>query len=463
MFSKRYCHRLLIVLSSSLISVLSLFAQAPGWKVVYLTYNDARSVLEALDEILPEELKNRSADEQKALWPGWVARRDAEIRTRLAQGDEDSLINFLLFGTSFTNQPRLSLEQIKQMKRVDNTFSSNNTGPAPNNVSRLITARINDLLNALAKPGGNERLLFASKILVGEKGFGLQTLEAARLQGDVSEEFAERSRLFRARGLASDTSLLPNFAIEESLKAIKARGLLEPGGVRRVAIIGPGLDFTDKQEGYDFYPQQTIQPFAVIDTLLRLGLAKADALQVITFDLSPRVNDHLRRARERARHGQSYIVQLPRDLHAEWKPEAIRYWERFGDNVGSPVPPVAIPGTVGELNIRALRVRPMEASRVWPVDTNIVLQRLDLPPEERFELIIATNIFVYYDTLDQSLAMVNVERMLRPGGFMLSNNALLELPFSAVRSIGYSTVVYSERPNDGDHIVWYQRMRDHPR
>ncbi len=127
------------------------------------------------------------------------------------------------------------------------------------------------------------------------------------------------------------------------------------------------------------------------------------------------------------------------------------------------MPPVAIPGTVGELNIRALRVRPMEASRVWPVDTNIVLQRLDLPPEERFELIIATNIFVYYDTLDQSLAMVNVERMLRPGGFMLSNNALLELPFSAVRSIGYSTVVYSERPNDGDHIVWYQRMRDHPR
>ena len=488
MFSKRYCHRLLIVLSSSLISVLSLFAQAPGWKVVYLTYNDARSVLEALDEILPEELKNRSADEQKALWPGWVARRDAEIRTRLAQGDEDSLINFLLFGTSFTNQPRLSLEQIKQMKRVDNTFSSNNTGPAPNNVSRLITARINDLLNALAKPGGNERLLFASKILVGEKGFGLQTkegrervavylrlslervlnenagyaraLEGARLQGDVTEEFAERSRLFRTRGLSSDTSLLPNFAIEESLKAIQSRGLLASRGVRRVAIIGPGLDFTDKQEGYDFYPQQTIQPFAIMETLLRLGLAKADALQVVTFDLSPRVNDHLRRAAQHARHGQSYIVQLPRDLHAEWKPEAIRYWERFGDQVGSPVRPVVVPGTVGELKIRAVRIRATVVSRVWPVDTNIVLQRLDLPPEERFDLIIATNIFVYYDTLDQSLAMVNVERMLRPGGFMLSNNALLELPFSHVHSAGYSTVVYSNRADDGDHIVWYQRSQD---
>jgi len=153
-------------------------------------------------------------------------------------------------------------------------------------------------------------------------------------------------------------------------------------------------------------------------------------------------------------------VQLPRDLHSEWKPEAVGYWERFGDQVGTPVPPVSVPSTVGELKVRAIHIRPMIISRVWPLDTNIVLQRLDLPPGERFDLIIATNIFVYYDTLDQSLAMVNVERMLRPGGVLLSNNALLELPFSRVRSVGYSTVVYSDRPDDGDHIVWYQRSQD---
>jgi len=37
------------------------------------------------------------------------------------------------------------------------------------------------------------------------------------------------------------------------------------------------------------------------------------------------------------------------------------------------------------------------------------------------------------------------------------NNALLELPGSGIRSVDYTTVVYSDRPNDGDHIVWYQR------
>ena len=53
--------------------------------------------------------------------------------------------------------------------------------------------------------------------------------------------------------------------------------------------------------------------------------------------------------------------------------------------------------------------------------------------------------------------MLNVERMLRPGGLMLSNNALLELPFFRVRSVGYNTAVYSARPDDGDHVVWYRR------
>jgi chemotaxis methyl-accepting protein methylase len=91
---------------------------------------------------------------------------------------------------------------------------------------------------------------------------------------------------------------------------------------------------------------------------------------------------------------------------------------------------------------------------------NIVLQRLEAPPDERFDLIVATNILVYYDTFEQSLALTNVERMLRPGGFLLSNNALVELPFSHMRSVDYTTVAYSERPGDGDHIVWYRRQPD---
>ncbi len=85
---------------------------------------------------------------------------------------------------------------------------------------------------------------------------------------------------------------------------------------------------------------------------------------------------------------------------------------------------------------------------------------MEATESERFDLIIATNIFVYYDTFEQSLAMNNVEQMLKVGGILLSNNALLELPFSRVHSAGYTTAVYSDREGDGDHIVWYRRATD---
>lgn len=400
------------------------------------------------------------------------------------QGDEDSLVNFLLFGTSYTKQPRITATQIAQIRENEST-SSSNAMPEATHLRSVLQSRIDDLIRALAAPQGNERLLFARQLLVERKNLRLNTgegrmqvkrellanvarvleeaagyahiLEAARLQGDASEEFAERSTLFRTRGLSSDTSLLPNYAIEESIKAMLAQQLIANGSVHRVAIIGPGLDFTDKQDGYDFYPQQTIQPFAIIDTLSRLGLARPETLQVTTLDISARINDHLASARRRAQSGQGYTVQLPRDLSAQWQPEAIRYWEHFGDHIGTPVPPVSVPPNAGGIKIRAVRVRPNIVLHLMPVDLNIVLQRLELPAAEQFDLIIATNIFVYYDVFEQSLAMSNVARMLRPGGYLLSNNALLELPFSKIHSVGYLTVVYSDRPNDGDHIVWYQR------
>lgn len=474
----RYWILALLVASLSL-TALRPVARAQPSKVKNITYEDGRQLLERLREVAPAELRLASAQD----WPKWVARRDAEIRSRLIQGDEDSLTNFLLFGTSFTRHPRVTLDALAQLagKPLDSSPNASLDGTA---LSR-INSRVEDLVRAMATPGNNERLLFARK-LAESKGYETKTpssrqrvkrylltilarvlneqvsyakvVESARLLGDSSAEFIERSKLYSTRGLSSDTSLLPNFAIEKSLSSIKTRGLLAPASVRRVAIIGPGLDFTDKQDGYDFYSQQTIQPFAIIDTLLRLGLARANNLRVTTFDISPRVNDHLRRARERGSRGMSYTIQLPRDVQAQWTQEATDYWTRFGNQIGTAAPPAAVPAGIGEVKVRAVRVRPSVAALITPEDVNIVLQRQELSPGQAFDLVIATNIFVYYDVFEQSLALANVAHMLRVGGLLLSNNALLELPASGVRSVDYETVVYSDRPNDGDHIVWYQRV-----
>ncbi len=478
--------RFLARFSPLILLAYGVLAQTARPPAVYIPYAEARAILEALADVLPAELKNVSEPGRLVLWPDWVPRRDAEIRARLAQGDEDSIVNFLLFGTSFTRQPRVTQKDLPQLVPQATPSGTESSTPTATSLVRVLQTRLEDLVKALAAPGNNERLAFARR-LVEQKGHDVSTpagrasakkylleslarvlnqqagyakaLEGARRLGDTTEEFAERSKLYRERGLSLDTALLPNFAIEESLKAMLAHGLLVAGRVRRVAIIGPGLDFTDKQEGYDFYPQQSIQPFAVMDTLLRLGLSKAGALEMTTLDISPRVNDHLARAGQRARRGIGYTVQLPRNPERQWKPEAVRYWSQIGDQIGASVPPVRVPANAGKLDIRAVRIRPGMVARVTPADLNIVLQRLDPGKAgEGFDLIVATNVFVYYDVFEQSLALANVERMLRPGGFLLSNNALLELPASKMRSVDYLTVVYSDRPDDGDHIVWYQRL-----
>ena len=97
-------------------------------------------------------------------------------------------------------------------------------------------------------------------------------------------------------------------------------------------------------------------------------------------------------------------------------------------------------------------MRPQVAARVMPVDFNVVTEKWTGPP---FDLVIATNVLVYYDKLDQSLAFAGIEAMLRPGGFFLTNNAIVELPVSQLRSVGVVTVRHSA--DKTDHVFWYRR------
>ena len=415
----------------------------------YLSFAQARPVFDALGEHLPAP----------AEWPSWIAEHDRTTRSRVAEGDETSIVYWLLFGTTFTSQPRITSRQIDSKE-----------------ITAAVNARLTDLEAALAAPGGSERVQFARLVLgtgparprllsmldrvMKEGETHARLAEAARALGDPSLEFAERSRMYRARGLSTDSSLKINFAVEEALKGLVpalTRGATQAKpAVRRMAIVGPGLDFTDKQEGYDFYAPQTIQPFAVQDSLIRLGLADAGSLEVTAFDLSRRVSSHIETAAERARGGASYIIHLPLDGDVPWTPEFLDYWRRFGDTVGSPVPVSVPPGFPG-LRLRAVSVRPPAIRRVRAIDLNVTAQYLALSEAERFDVVIGTNVFLYYDRPQQGLAMAGISNMLKPGGVLLSNNALVEIPAVGFRSIGYSKVMYSSREEDGDLIVWYQK------
>lgn len=420
------------------------------------------------------------ADERENTWPDWVKSRDIQIRERLSRGDEDTLVNFLFFGTTYTHEPRLTSAQLRSL--ID---SSNGEKEAEGTkIRQLLGKRLQDLVAAMAAPGNNERLLFARSVTqrvgidvsekAGRERAGIylydcvlrvtkeqdsykQAIASATSLNDPTEEFAERSKLYKERGLSLDTSLPPNYALEVAFTAMHDNGLLARESVHRIGIIGPGLDFTDKQEGYDFYPMQTLQPFAVMNSLLRLGLAQRDKIEIDALDLSSRVNEHIKRAVRRATHGLGYTLQVPRDPAWRWKPDLIAYWKQFGDQIGSPVTPISVPAPLRGIELRAVRVRPEFVRRLHDSDVNIVLQREDVPEDAKFDLLIATNVLVYYDTFEQSLALANIEAMLRPGGFLLTNNLLLELPSSKMKGGDYVTVEYSDREADGDRILWYRR------
>ena len=445
--------------------------------VLNTPYLDAKPVLEALrQDLLPEELRSKPHTEIEAAWPGWLSRRDRAIRARLEDGDKDSIVNFLVFGTTFTHLPRATGPDLAAL------------AGRPSGVPTLFTGRIEDLIAGIASPGENERLQFARHVVersgIDPEAAGgkdqmrrylteslRQVLPAehardsarreANLRHDPIAQLLERTT-FHDRGLSSDTSLLIDFGLERTLDAIKAKGLLAADSVGRVGIVGAGLDFTDKHDGHDFYPQQTIQPFAIIDSLTRLGLAKSNGLHLTTFDLSPRINQHLEAARQRARAGTVYPLALPRNMDLPWNPSLVAYWERFGATIGEVAQDVAVPPNAGTVQVRAVRVRPAVVMSIVPQDVNIVLQRLEpLSVHERFDLIIATDVLIYYDVFEQSLALANVAKMLRPGGLFLSNNAVFELQAIPIGLVGYTDVIYMTLPGVGeirDRLVWYQRQ-----
>lgn len=449
----------------TVVATLSLFAANRA----FTPYASVRRILDEQQERAPAEL--RTADE--AEWLAWASRQDLSIRARLRQGELDSMVNLLLYGTSFTRQPRILMAGLTEASKAG-----------------VLRSRVDDLVAGLRSPGDNERLIFLQRLLrsqgidpqspEGPKETGvfiLQNLQrviqerrtladrAADAKTDTEpndpSSLLDRLSLFRDRGVSLDTGITSDFSIDQTLRDLKNRGLLREGQVARVAVIGPGLDFIDKNEGsaFDYYPQQTLQPFALYDSLARLKIANPNALSMAIFDISSRVIQHVERARQRARKNIGYSIQLPRDAVLSWPPDLARYWNSVGDAVGTPIAPIPPPGIFQGLQTRAVLIRPEVVLACEPVDLNIVLERLKLDAADQFDLIVSTNVFVYYDAFEQALALENVGAMLKPGGLLLTNDGLPTVPRGSMRLAGITVVPYdSPGVRISQAVGWYRKQ-----
>jgi hypothetical protein len=399
-----------------------------------------------------------------AEWNDWVRRRDTEVRARVDQGVEDSISNLILYGASYTNLPRLE--------------SAESAASEPGELTAAARARVHALAVALPNGAPNERLRFVSEFLA-RKGIARASVETklqenlrrliteqrayqeklkqSEAASDPAAKLLARGTLFQERGLSADTSLLPNYALEDTLKTMLRKGAIQASSIHRILVIGPGLDFTDKRDGYDFYPVQTIQPFAMLEAVARLGLGKAEEIAVVTSDLNAAVNAHVARLADRGRAGHEYTVQLPRLISAEWSPEAVAYWQKFGEVLGTPVKPLPVPASVSDVTMRAVAIRPRYAAQMRGFDMNVVTQTMDVPEGQGFDLVVATNVLVYYDLFQQALAMGSVAHMMNHGGIFLANHALPAQHALALEFLGRRTVAYTPSGAYGDDVVVYRR------
>jgi len=428
--------------------------------VRFLRFEEAAETL----KLFTEAGLSTSDIKDSAAWNDWVRARDTEVRTRIDRGTEDSISNLILYGASYTNLPRLESAEGATSETGELTVAAR--------------ARVHALASALPKATRNERLRFVREFLA-RKGVARESVEAklqenlqrmaaeqrayqeklkeAQKAGDPAAVLLARGTLYQERGLSVDTSLLPNYALEDTLRAMKQKGAIKPGAIHRILVIGPGLDFTDKRDGYDFYPLQTIQPFAMLEAVARQGLGKAAEVKVVTADLNAAVNAHVAKLTERGRAGQPYTVQLPRLVSAEWSPEVVAYWQKFGEILGALAKPLSVPGSVSEVTMRAVAIRPRYAAQMRGFDMNVVTQTMDVPEGQGFDLVVATNVLVYYDLFQQALAMGNISHMMNRGGIFLANHALPAQHAQALEYLGRRTVAYTPSGAYGDDVVAYRR------
>jgi hypothetical protein len=442
-------------------------AFAQDSRAQFMSFEAARPILQAMSASLPADLRAGQLD--AARWAQWLKAADAQVRHRLEAGEEDTLTNLLRFGVTFTREYRIDDEYFARYG--ESTL-----------VDSFAERRAHDLIQALAAPGTNPGFI-EMRALLERHGFALRTAadraaakryllqNMARMHKEFlqakEQAKSNRSQMFQDRGISLDSNLWPDYDLDLQLRRMAAQGMLKPGSVRKVAIVGPGLDFVNKQEGVDFYPPQSVQPFALLDSLLRLGLAGTNAnggaIEIHTLDISSLVNAHLAAARKSAAAGRPYTVQLPWLAGGRWsagfRAQFIDYWRALGSRIGEPVAAIPVPEALSGIETRAVRIRPAMVGRVTPVDMNIVYQFLPEQPGGRFDLMVGTNIFLYYGAFEQSLARSNIAAMLNAGGYLLSNDRLAEGAASGLELVMTTEIPMTEAPVMTDYIFCYQHRR----
>src|SRR5262249_30474204 len=151
----------------------------------------------------------------------------------------------------------------------------------------------------------------------------------------------------------TDTAVEAGYVVYIGLGVMKS--LAPDQRVRRVLIVGPGLDLAPRTGLVEEGPPESYQPWAIIDALLALGLSRAGDLEVVGADINPRVVEHLDRART-SPPALTLVSGIREDENVQFSPDYREYFTQLGRAIGD-AQPDATTTSDGRLR-KTVRVRP---------------------------------------------------------------------------------------------------------
>jgi len=330
----------------------------------------------------------------------WMAELNRETESRIRDGEADHLIFYALQSNSFTALPPIEPSLSARVWHE--------TGHIPDDTAK----RLEEFRVA---PRKGSRHAYFGRMMVA--GFDLNAEYERAMRFLYEKEWASRTRdgadrrafiagLYKTRGHSTDTSLEANYTVHVSLEALRKS---MPGlKIRRALLVGPGLDWAPRVALRNDVPPQSYQPYVLADSLLRLGLSDRTTLRIDAADINQRVLDHL--------------AAFPTSARRLW----LRYapgdepWNNFFDGLGKAI------GTRGHedggMTLDVLRA----ASRlVHPLRLNVLTERVT--PAAQYDLVVATNVLLYFEERELGLALANLANALAPGGYLLHNDVRAEV------------------------------------
>ncbi|PYS53082.1 MAG: hypothetical protein DMG13_14000 [Acidobacteria bacterium] len=205
-----------------------------------------------------------------------------------------------------------------------------------------------------------------------------------------------------------------------------------PEKAKRILILGPGLDFSNPELGEEI-PQQSYEPFAIMDLLLKSKRSDFEDIKIDLFDISPRVEQHWEGLLKSANQGHAYRLTLV--VGGNRLSDEISYVTHFGDSLPGvssseisrkesrrPAPRTLDPDSV---SVRSLTIPASVVKKFHPFQGDLTttdLEKLALENGGKYDVIFCFNTMEYLNETERALAGINIRESLAENGVFITDN-----------------------------------------